>query len=473
MQTLRTRLIISHLLPLLVVIPIIGITLIYLLETQVLLANISSELTSQAVLLAQMTMDEPGVWSQPEEAQLFVTRVSPLLGAQLMLLNPDGRLLAANISGTNAHVGQMIVIYDSSAVRNGEITVHTGYSNDLQAEVADAFVPVKLANQQVIGIVRLTYRLTGVIERFQRLRLLIIGILAAGLLVGVVVGSGLAITLQRPIRQVTDAVSGLSHGDRLPPLPEQGPQEIRTLVSAVNQLVARLESLEQSRKQLLANLVHELGRPLGALRSGIQALQGGADQDTALRQELLAGMDEETQRLRHLLDDLSHLHDQILGGLELNIQTVSLTDWLPRVLAPWRETAQQKHLHWETSIPDNLPSVEADTDRLGQAIGNLLSNAVKYTPYNGTISISADQDDHQVWMRVSDTGPGIPPEEQDQIFTPFYRGKQGRRFPQGMGLGLSIARDLVEAHQGRLEFESTPGFGTSFTIRLPCRQDKI
>ena len=103
----------------------------------------------------------------------------------------------------------------------------------------------------------------------------------------------------------------------------------------------------------------------------------------------------------------------------------------------------------------------------GAALGNLLSNAIKYTPPGGQVSVEAGRKDGEIWVRVSDTGPGIPPEEQEQVFTPFYRSQARRRFPQGMGLGLSIAREVVLAHGGHLELDSTPGLGSQFTVYLP------
>ena len=118
-----------------------------------------------------------------------------------------------------------------------------------------------------------------------------------------------------------------------------------------------------------------------------------------------------------------------------------------------------------------MPTLVADPDRLGQAIGNLVSNAIKYTPEPGTVTVSAGGEQEMVWIRVSDSGRGISPEEQAQIFTPLYRGPTGVRFPQGMGLGLSIAHDLVVAHGGRIEVESEPGRGSHFTIWLPLSSD--
>jgi two-component system sensor histidine kinase BaeS len=468
MNTLRTRLIVSHLLPTLITIPLMGLALVYVLETQVLLANVSRELTGQATLLAEMMADQQGgIWNDSDQASVFVTRMSPRLGARIMLLDSRGYLLASSSADDAQAVGQPLELPGLVNALSGQTEVRVNYRQVLYAEVADVLVPVVGADQQVMGVVRLTHQLAGIYERFLRLRYLILGVLVGGLLLGTGMGWVLALNLGRPIRQVTGVVSGLVRGEPPISLPERGPQEIRLLLRAVNTLVERLGSLEQARRQLLANLVHELGRPLGALHSAIQALLGGADQDAALRQELLVGMDEHLVLLRRLLDDLAHLHDQVLGGLELDRRSVALSDWLSQVLPPWRQAARDKGLSWETVIPADLPTMQSDSDRLAQALSNLLSNAIKYTPAGGSVSIGAGVEDNAVWIQVGDTGPGIEPEEQALIFNAYYRGCASGRFPQGMGLGLTIARDLVVAHGGRLEVDSTLGQGSRFTIWLP------
>jgi signal transduction histidine kinase len=131
------------------------------------------------------------------------------------------------------------------------------------------------------------------------------------------------------------------------------------------------------------------------------------------------------------------------------------------------EAAHSKGLHLESDISDDLPVIPIDPDRLAQAIGNLINNAIKFTPPGGKITVRAGTKADKVWIAIQDTGPGIPVEDQELLFTPFFRGRTETRFPQGLGLGLSIARDLVMAHQGSLEFESEQGQGSCFTIWLP------
>ena len=467
MRSLRVRLILSHVVPLLVVIPVIGFVLIYLLESQVLLANSLADLTRQAVLVADIASDYTAMWYDPSQAQAFIARIAPRLSAKVMLLDPQGRLLSSSDPKDAGKVGQIFSIPNPNTADESNPDARVNYDPSKGNQVADIFVPVITPNRQLIGFVRMANPLAGVYQQITQTRQLTIIVLGAGLLLGVVLGWVFARNLERPLQGVTEAVYLLAKEQQSTQLKEQGPEEIRLLVRAINTLMQRLQTLEQSRRQLLANLVHELGNPLGALHSGIQALLGGADEDETLRKDLLAGMDGELGRLQHLLEDLSHLHDQVLGTLELNVQPVSIQEWLPKVILPWREAALEKRLQWEFTCQDDLPEVLIDTERLAQALGNLLSNAIRYTPSEGRVAVSARQADGNVLLQVIDSGPGIAQEEQKRIFTPFYRGRAARRFERGMGLGLTIARDLVVAHGAELRLESQPGKGATFTISLP------
>jgi len=467
-HTLRARLILSHILPLLIIVLLIGIVLDYVLETRILLTNIAGELAGEAMLVATLASEDLQMWNDPAQAQTFLDQLAPNLVASAMLVDSEGYLMASTEPADVERLGQVLdETRRLDRVRAGKVDVYTAHSWYARADVVDVWVPVWGRDHQVVGAVRLTNRQTNTLEQVLTLRYLIISVLVVGLLLGAGLAWALAINLGGSLRQVTQAVQQLSSGQRHDPLAEQGPEEIRRLLHAVNTMAERLQTLERNRRQLLANLVHELGRPLGALLAATQALQGGADQDEALRQELFSGMEEEIGLLRRLLDDLSRLHNRISGTLELEHQPVTLTDWLPVVLGFWREAACAKGLKWQMTLAADLPVLEMDPNRMTQALGNLVGNAVKFTPSGGTVSVEAGIKDSEVWISIGDTGPGISLDEQPHIFTPFYRGNSGRRFTQGMGLGLSIARDLVMAHGGRLEMTSTPGQGSCFTIWLP------
>jgi signal transduction histidine kinase len=455
MHSLRGHLILSHILPLLVVMPLVGISLIYVIETQVLLTNLTEELTQQAVQVADATQNRADIWQDATQAQLLVDSLK--ISSSIMLLNPYGQILASNDLGETYAPEQIIP-------REGIPSTNPGLI--LRTNTTEILMPVWGADQQIVGIVRINQELASVYQRFQQLRNLIIGMLGIELLFGILIGLFLALKLEKSLQRVTQAILSVATDHELTMLPEQGPDEIRTVLQAFNEMTDRLREAQDMRKRLLANLVHELGRPLGALRSAVRALLNGADQDPAFRQELLAGIDAQLQGLEPLLNNLAHLHDTVLDVPRLTRRPVALVPWLVEVLSPWKAAAQEKNLNWYVTIPDDLPTLEIDPDRLGQAVGNLLSNAIKFTQPQGTVAISIGVHQGELRIVVQDSGPGITPEEQAHIFEPFYRGS--KRFAQGMGLGLTIARDLIAAHAGQIEFQSQPGIGSQFTICLPC-----
>lgn len=466
-NSLRGRFILSHILPLLIVIPLVGLATIYLIEQKVLYPSLLSELNGNALILSRLAAREQAIWADPGYAERLLTQGSFHETGRLMLLDSDQILLASSDASDLARLGTRIELPGVESARQGQVVVQLGYSQVLQDDIADALAPVIGSQGELLGFVRLSYHRLTFSDQIYQMRYLLTGVLVMGLLLGAGLGIVLAINVSAPIESVTRTVYALVNGERNETLPEAGAEETRRLARSVNLLMERLRDLESARKRLLANLVHEIGRPLGALRMGIEALSHGANRDPNFYQELLAGMDQETVRLQHLLTDLSHLYEQSVGSLELERQPLDLLQWLPETLSPWQQAALKKRLHWQLNLPEAIPTVNADPLRLGQVIGNLVSNAIKFTPTGGSVRIEAGGDENQVWMRVIDTGPGIPPEERETLFTPFVRGRQGRRFPQGMGLGLSIARELVEAHGGRLEVESEAGWGTTFTVHLP------
>ncbi|MBN1487131.1 MAG: HAMP domain-containing protein, partial [Anaerolineae bacterium] len=384
LRSLRARLFFSHILPLLVVIPVVGFSLNYLLKTQVLLAGLSNELETQASLVAFISTD-PQIWNDPEYAQAFITQVGPRISARVMFLSPDGILMASNDPNDLTRLGQQIEI---AGLREAVLTgrpVRIDYGERAGSGTAEVIMPVVTISfpPRIVGVIRMTDPLSSVYERFPKISTFIAWVLAAGFVVGGLLGLGLAWDLSKPLARATRSISKMADGQPLSSLPEQGPEEIRLLLRAFNTLTVQLRSLEKSRQRLLANLVHELGRPLGALLSATQALASGAHQDPVLRQELLDGMTSEVERMQHLLDDLTRLYDQAMGPLELNLQPTALEPWLTQVLSPWREAAQEKSLTWDMTLPDDLPVLSLDADRMAQALGNIVSNAIKYTSTGG------------------------------------------------------------------------------------------
>jgi len=463
-DTLRTRLTLSHILPLLILLPLLDVALIYVIERQFLVPSISKDLSSQARLFAELITVGDALPQDDQIFQLAATRARLDPNNTLMVFDSAGELIFTNDPRYENQIDRTIKVPSLDDALEGQELIFTNISLLPAGEdPIQVYTPSFSMEQEVLGVVRLT---SGD-DLFRQLRLWITLAVVGVLFLATILGLILARAIGNPVQEVTTALHQLARGRQNEDLPVRGPREVRMLVQAINHLVGRLRELETTRSRLLANLVHELGRPLGALRSAIQALANGAADDPQLFSNLTRGMDEEASRLQYVVEELDHLHDQVLGGLEIELQPMPIGEWLVTTLSTWQQAAEEKGLVWRTNIPGNLPEIQIDKVRLGQAIGNLLHNALRYTPAGNRVEVEAGQEGDMVWIRVSDGGPGIQAVDLAKIFNPFFRGEQGRRFKQGMGLGLSIARDNVQAHSGRLEVESTPEKGSSFTIWLP------
>jgi signal transduction histidine kinase len=465
-KSFRSQLLLSHLLPLIIVLPVLGLIFAIIVESQILLTNVVDDLRRTAVTVAAQAAAEPLVWQNDAQAQAFVAQFSDTLQREVILLQPDGSLFASR-PVSNASELPPLTAAELSRLRDGQPLIKRQYQLMLSDGQAEALVPVLNAQQTVVGIVRVTDRLGDLYQSFQRIRTLEIVAVLMALGLALALAWGLTRRIERRLQGVTQAVEQVADGHAPPLTPETAPREFRSVLQAVQVLSDRLKSSEETRKRLLANLVHELGRPLAALQAAIHALQQGAAQDAVLRVDLLRGMDDQVERLKPLLDNLASLYKQSIGPAELQREPIELSVWLPQMLITWQAAAQAKGLQWQIEVPDDLPSVSIDSRQMAQAIGNLAANAIQYTPAGGRVSIEAGCTSERIWIAVEDTGSGIAPEESAHIFDPFYRGARGQRFPQGMGLGLAIARDIARAHGGDITVQSEVGQGSRFTIELP------
>lgn len=448
METLRGRLMLSHTLPLLLLLPLAGLLLTYLLETQVLLRDLAGDLSRRAALIAFAAGSDPALWNDPARAEAFLARL-PAEIDQVTLRDAAGRSLVA--SGATA---------PASTAPDG---VAISY-NFWQAS-ASVTLPVVDADRELLGVIEISQSLENVAGGLTGVRLFILTVLSATLALGAALGAALAWRLSRPLEQVVNRLDAIAAGQARDPLHETGPAELRRLSAAANRLVRRLAELEGIRQRSLANIVHEIGRPLGAVRAAIHVVRGPAGGDLALREELLGGAEDEIERMQPLLEDLTHVQRADFS-VTLQRAELAIGPWLETVARPWQTAAALKGLNWQSDIATELPPVCADAEQLARALGNLLSNAVKYTPAGGHILLQAAVSAGQLRICVSDSGPGIDADEQQRVFEPFYRSERRERFPRGLGLGLSIARSIVAAHGGRIELTSAAGDGSMFCMVL-------
>lgn len=292
--------------------------------------------------------------------------------------------------------------------------------------------------------------------------LLLGGILAA--LLAIVLGAGLAQRLTSPLKDLTAAVRRMAGGQLDQRVEVRATEEVEELADAFNSMAANLAQAQELRRNLMTDVAHELRTPITSMQVHLEGVMDGAVPLSPETIELLHG---ETLLLAGLVEELRDLSLAEAGQLRLDLEPVDLAEIVRReakVLAPRFERAD---VALKLDIPDGLGPVNGDRGRLVQVLRNLLDNALSHTPAEGTVSVSLRPEAGDLTLSVSDTGPGIQPDDLPFVFERFYRAQKATE--GGSGIGLTIAKRLVEAHHGTIQVKSEPGAGTQMIAKFPAR----
>jgi two-component system OmpR family sensor kinase/two-component system sensor histidine kinase BaeS len=271
-----------------------------------------------------------------------------------------------------------------------------------------------------------------------------------------------------PLADVMTAADAVAEGDLSArvPVPQHGPDEFSSLAKSFNRMAQELERADQQRRNLTADVAHELRNPLHIIQGNLEGVLDGV---YAPDDEHIIATLEETRLLARLVDDLRVLSLAEAGQLPLGSDVVDVAELLADVSTSFSGQAEAAGLDLQVVVEGDVLSLTGDAGRLEQVLSNLVANAVRHTPRGGSIALRARGDEHSVHIVVQDTGEGISAKDLPYIFDRFWRGDKSRSHARGAGsgLGLAIARQLVEAHGGHIGVESEPGVGTTFTIELP------
>jgi two-component system, OmpR family, sensor kinase len=276
------------------------------------------------------------------------------------------------------------------------------------------------------------------------------------------------------LRALEDAARRFGEGDLTARAPARGGDEVAAVAHAFNQMAddlgarqTQLAEADRARRQLLADVSHELMTPLTAIRGYAETLtlpQFGPAAPEG--QRAVAVIQDEAERIERLVGDLLDLARYEAAGVSLVAGEVGIAELFDRVVARHAHDAAGKQVRFDVRLPDEEMSIRADPHRLEQALQNLASNALRHTAPGGSVRLEAEQRDGRTWLRVTDTGVGIAPEHLPHVFDRFYKADPSRA-AAGSGLGLSIVKAIVERHGGRVDVRSTPGVETTFEIELP------
>jgi signal transduction histidine kinase len=287
--------------------------------------------------------------------------------------------------------------------------------------------------------------------------LLVVGFVA---LVGGVATALAYKRISRPVADLLGASERLAQGDHGVKVEPDGPRELRSLIDTFNQMAARLDATEEQRRRFLADVTHELRTPLAVLQSGIEAqLDGIHPRDDGHLGSLL----EETHILGRLVDDLHTLALADAGRLALHHEMAHPAALVAEAVESHHALAERRGVVVGASVPDDLPEVDVDPTRIRQVLANLLSNAVRHAASSVTVTVALAEAGGAVGFTVVDDGPGFPADQIDGVFERFTRAADSR----GSGLGLSIARDLVQAHGGTITASNQAGAGAAIAFTVP------
>jgi len=311
----------------------------------------------------------------------------------------------------------------------------------------------------------------------------ILGAIALGLLV---VGTAVAaLVVFRPARrrlsQLQDAARAIGAGETGVRAPETGGDEVTSLSKAFNEMAVELEqrttaleTADRTRRQLLADVSHELMTPLAAIRGYVETLQmTGLKIDDAARERYLGIVNDESERLEKIIGDLLDLARLDGGGGIFRDEDVSLAVLFERIHHRHGQALCERGITLDTTGADDVGPLRGDQHRLEQALQNLVANAIRHTPDGGRVLVTAAHRGRHCVLAVEDSGPGIPDEHLARVFDRFYKvdeSRTGTAVPSGSGLGLSIVQAIVKRHQGTVTASNVPGGGARFEIHLPLRR---
>ncbi len=286
-----------------------------------------------------------------------------------------------------------------------------------------------------------------------------------GTAAAVVLGVVLARSLIKPLRELTLGARAVAAGALDTQVPIRSSDELGELAAAFNQMNSDLAKARDRRRQLTADIAHELRTPLSIILAQSEGIQDGVLDASG---ENLSIIREEAQRLERLVEDLRILSLVESGELTLELREYDPAAVIERTATSYQALAREKKIDLEVDAAEGFAEVRIDIDRMGQVLGNLVSNAMRHSTAGGSVVMAVHESNGAIEFQVIDSGPGIDPEDLPHIFERFYRGdKSRRRDGAGSGLGLAIAKSLVEAQGGTIRVESQLGQGTTIVLQFP------
>lgn len=338
------------------------------------------------------------------------------------------------------------------------------------ASVEGIHQDLKVNGKKIGELVVLQKNIEGLISLEQQFKASTKNSIIYGMMVSIIIAILLGIffsnRITRPLNKLMDGIKHLSKGDTSYRVEVETRDEFHQLATAFNEMSIKIEENEQIRKNLMADVAHELRTPISIIGGELESIQEGVIEPS---QEILVNLSDEVYRLSRLINDLQQLSLAEAGSLTLNKTDTNIFDLTQRVINNFEWIKEDKNISFSITGDKDIEA-NIDSDRMTQVIINLVGNALRHVPENGSVNVKINEDlvNNKIYIAIEDNGPGIPKEQIKHIFDRFYRTDISRSRDQGgTGLGLSIAKGYVEAHGGNITIESELNKSTVFTIDIP------
>ncbi len=472
MKTLRSRLLASYTLVILLCLAVVGGALLLLLARLSLPERqIYQELNSLSRMMAFRPLLDDLLRNQPpERLEQTLQRLADAQNTRIILAELDGRVVADT---HGALVGQNLLQEARLQERSPELIQGSFRpAGTLQRWLFVGRTLTRPGEQQARWLV--FSRQAPRLSIFTLYGENILSPLVQAGLVGLVVAVLLALLISRsvakPVQQTAAAAQAVAAGDYGQRITPSGPAELQELAHSFNRMAQQVQASQQAQQDFVANVSHDLKTPLTSIQGFSQAILDGTAGDPEAVRRAAGVIHDEAGRMRRMVDDLLLLARMDAGQLKLDWQPLELNALLAGCLTRMEPRARAAGVRLEMELPPALPPVNGDGDRLVQLFTNLLDNALKHTPAGGKVKVTGEARDDWVAVGVADTGPGIPQEQLGRIFERFYQldRSRARSDASGVGLGLAICQELAAAHGGRISAESVVGVGTKVSVHLPA-----
>lgn len=339
---------------------------------------------------------------------------------------------------------------------------------DREKAYVELTLPITLAaTKEIQGVLVMSFSLKSLSGMYETLENTAGFLVVLLMIMVLVVGLIYTYRMAKPFRRLRESIDRLSDGYVGEPIPVRGFSELEAVSASFERMLQRMSKLEDSRQEFVSNVSHELKTPMTSIKVLVDSLLAQEEVPVELYREFMVDISDEIERENKIINDLLSLVKLDKTAGDLNIVNVNMNDLLEQILKRLRPIAEKNHVEL---VFESFRSVTAEVDevKLTLALSNLIENAIKYNVEDGWVRVSLNADHKFFFVKVADSGIGIPQEAQDQIFERFYRVDKARsRGTGGTGLGLSITRNIILMHRGAVKVYSRENEGTTFTVRIP------